>query len=132
MGIQIGSITIYYYGIIIMLGALAAAGLAAYEARRKGQSSDIVWDGLVWVLIGGILGARLWHIFTPPASMVEAGYTTMYYLTHPLDAINIRAGGLGIPGAVIGGFLALYIFARRRKLDLAFWLDVVAPVDRGR
>ena len=51
MGIQIGSITIYYYGIIIMLGALAAAGLAAYEAKRKGQSSDIVWDGLVWVLI---------------------------------------------------------------------------------
>lgn len=127
MGIQIGSITIYYYGIIIMLGALAAAGLAAYEAKRKGQSSDIVWDGLVWVLIGGILGARLWHILTPPASMVEAGYTTMYYFTHPLDAINIRAGGLGIPGAVIGGLLALYIFARRRKLDFAFWLDIVAP-----
>jgi phosphatidylglycerol:prolipoprotein diacylglycerol transferase len=127
MGIQIGSITIYYYGIIIMLGALAAAGLAAYEARRKGQSSDIVWDGLVWVLIGGILGARLWHILTPPASMVEAGYTTMYYLTHPLAAINIRAGGLGIPGAVIGGLLAIYIFARRRNLDFAFWLDIAAP-----
>jgi phosphatidylglycerol:prolipoprotein diacylglycerol transferase len=127
MGIQIGSITIYYYGIIIMLGALAAAGLAAYEAKRKGQDSEIVWDGLVWVLIGGILGARIWHILTPPASMVEAGYTTMYYFTHPLDAINIRAGGLGIPGAVIGGFLALFIYARRRKLELAFWLDVVAP-----
>jgi phosphatidylglycerol:prolipoprotein diacylglycerol transferase len=127
MGIQIGSITIYYYGIIIMLGALAAAGLAAYLARQKGQSSDIVWDGLVWVLIGGILGARLWHILTPPASMVEAGYTTMYYLTHPLDAINIRAGGLGIPGAVIGGLVALFIFVRRRKLNFTFWLDVVAP-----
>jgi phosphatidylglycerol:prolipoprotein diacylglycerol transferase len=127
MGIQIGKLTIYYYGIIIMLGALAAAGLAAYEAKRKGQSSDIVWDGLVWVLIGGILGARIWHILTPPASMVEAGYTTMYYLTHPLDAINIRAGGLGIPGAVIGGLLALFIFARRRKLNFPFWLDIVAP-----
>jgi phosphatidylglycerol:prolipoprotein diacylglycerol transferase len=127
MGIQIGQITIYYYGIIIMLGAVAAAWLAAVEARRKGANSEIVWDGLVWVLIGGILGARLWHILTPPASMVAAGYTTMYYLTHPLDAINIRAGGLGIPGAVIGGLLALYIFTRRRKLDFAFWLDVVAP-----
>lgn len=127
MGIQIGQITIYYYGIIIMLGAIAAAWLAAVEARRKGESSEIVWDGLVWVLIGGIIGARLWHIFTPPASMVEAGITTMYYLTHPLDAINIRAGGLGIPGAVLGGLLALYIFTRRRKLDFAFWLDVVAP-----
>ncbi len=127
MGIQIGRITIYYYGIIIMLGAVAAAWLAAVEARRKGQSSEIVWDGLVWVLIGGIIGARIWHVLTPPASMVEAGYTTMYYLTHPLDAINIRAGGLGIPGAVLGGLVALYIFTRRRKLKLAFWLDVVAP-----
>lgn len=127
MGIQIGRITIYYYGIIIMLGAVAAAWLSAVEARRKGQSSEIVWDGLVWVLIGGIIGARIWHVLTPPASMVEAGYTTMYYLTHPLDAINIRAGGLGIPGAVIGGLLALYIFTRRRKLEFAFWLDVVAP-----
>ncbi len=127
MGIQIGQITIYYYGIIIMLGAVAAAWLAAVEARRKGQSSEIVWDGLVWVLIGGIIGARIWHVLTPPASMVEAGYTTMYYLTHPLDAINIRAGGLGIPGAVIGGLFALYIFTRRRKLDFGFWLDVVAP-----
>lgn len=127
MGIQIGSITIYYYGIIIMLGALAAAGLSAYVARQKGENSDIVWDGLVWVLIGGIVGARIWHILTPPASMVEAGYTTMYYLTHPLDAINIRAGGLGIPGAVIGGLLALFLFVRRRKLYFPFWLDVVAP-----
>ena len=127
MGLQIGRYTIYYYGIIIMLGAIAAAWLAAVEARRRGQSSEIVWDGLVWVLIGGIVGARIWHILTPPASMVEAGYTTMYYLTHPLNAINIRAGGLGIPGAVIGGLLALYIFTRRRKLDFAFWLDIAAP-----
>jgi phosphatidylglycerol:prolipoprotein diacylglycerol transferase len=127
MGIQIGRYTIFYYGIIIMLGAIAAAWLAAVEARRKGQSTDIVWDGLVWVLIGGIIGARIWHILTPPASMVEAGYTTMFYLTHPLNAINIRAGGLGIPGAVIGGLLAMYIFTRRRKLDFAFWLDVAAP-----
>jgi len=127
MGITIGKYTIYYYGIIIMLGAIAAAWLAAVEARRKGESSDIVWDGLVWVLIGGIIGARIWHILTPPASMVEAGYTTMYYLTHPLNAINLRRGGLGIPGAVIGGLLAIYIFTRRRKLDFAFWLDIAAP-----
>jgi phosphatidylglycerol:prolipoprotein diacylglycerol transferase len=51
----------------------------------------------------------------------------MFYLTHPLNAINIRAGGLGIPGAVIGGLLAMYLFTRRRKLEFALWLDIVAP-----
>lgn len=127
MGITIGKLTIYYYGIVVMAGAIAAAWLAAFEARRRGANSEIVWDGLVWVLIGGIIGARLWHILTPPASMVAVGITTGYYLTHPLDAINIRAGGLGIPGAVIGGLLALYWFTRRRKLDFPFWLDVAAP-----
>ncbi len=126
-GFYIGSFFVRFYGIIIMLGALAAAYLAEREARRRGLESDLVWDGLIWVLIGGIIGARLWHIFTPPPSMVKAGITTAYYLSHPLDAINIRNGGLGIPGAVIGGGLALYLFSRRRKLSFAVWADIAAP-----
>ena len=128
MGIQIGNITIItYYGIIIMVGAVLAALLAAYLARRQGLQSDLVWDALIWVLIGGIIGARLWHIFTPPPSMVEQGITTYYYLTHPLDAINIRNGGLGIPGAIMGGVLALYLFTRRRKQSFGVWADIAAP-----
>jgi phosphatidylglycerol---prolipoprotein diacylglyceryl transferase len=126
-GFFIGTFYVRFYGIIIMLGALAAAYLAEREARRRGLESDLVWDGLIWVLIGGIIGARLWHIFTPPPSMIEQGITTAYYLTHPLDAINIRNGGLGIPGAVIGGGLALYFFSRRRRLDFAIWADLAAP-----
>ena len=75
-GIQIGPISITYYGIILMVGALAAAFLAEREARRRGLSGDLVWDALIWVLIGGIIGARLWHVFTPPPSMVAQGITT--------------------------------------------------------
>jgi len=126
-GINIGPLNITYYGMIIMLGALLAAWLATREASRRGQNPDFVWDGLLWVLVGGIVGARLWHIFTPPPSMVEQGLTTMYYLTHPLDALNTRMGGLGIPGAVIGGLLALYLFCRRRKTSFAMWADIIAP-----
>lgn len=127
MGFQVGPLFIRYYGIIIMLGALAGAWLAAYGARRKGEDSEIVWDGLVWVLVGGILGARLWHVLTPPESMVAVGITTKYYLTHPLDALAIWRGGLGIPGAVIGGLVTMYWYTRRRKLDFYVWLDIVAP-----
>jgi len=126
-GIQIGPLNITFYGMILMSGALAAAWLASREARRNGMDPEFVWDGLVWVLIGGIIGARIWHILTPPQSMVEQGITTMYYLTHPLDAINTRMGGLGIPGAVIGGLGALYLFCRRRKVSFAQWVDLVAP-----
>lgn len=126
-GFNIGPLFIYYYGIILMLGALAGAWLASIEARRKNQNTDLVWDAFFWVLIGGILGARIWHILTPPPSMVERGITTLYYLTHPLDAINIRNGGLGIPGAVIGGVIALIWFCRRKKLNSLMWLDIAAP-----
>ncbi|MEW5872441.1 MAG: prolipoprotein diacylglyceryl transferase [Chloroflexota bacterium] len=126
-GFDIGPLHITYYGIILMSGALAAAWLASREATRRGQNVELVWDGLIWVLIGGIVGARIWHILTPPPSMVELGITTQYYLTHPLDAINIRNGGLGIPGAVIGGGLMLYFFCKRRKVNFLLWTDIAAP-----
>jgi len=121
------SFKIYYYGILIMLGAVAATWLASRESKRYGQDPEIAWDVLPWALIGGIIGARLWHIFFPPASMVAQGITTGFYLTHPLDAINLRNGGLGIPGAVAGGVLAFWIYARVKKVSLAIWLDAVAP-----
>ena len=126
-GFNIGPIPIRFYGIIIIIGAIAAAFLAEREARRRGLNGELVWDALIWVLIAGIIGARIWHILTPPPSMVAQGITTMFYLTHPLDAIWIPNGGLGIPGAVIGGVLALYFFCRRRKLVFAVWLDIAAP-----
>jgi len=127
MGFQVGPFFIRYYGIILMLGAVAAAFLAEREARRRGEQSDAVWDGLIWVILGGIIGARIWHILTPPQTMVELGYTTGYYLTHPLDALAVWQGGLGVPGAVIGGLIAMYIYARRKKLNYLIWLDIVAP-----
>jgi len=126
-GFWLGPLYIRFYGIIIMLGVLAAGWLASREAKRRGLDPELVWDGIIWVIIGGVIGARLWHIFTPTPTDIEAGLTTLYYLTHPLDAINIRRGGLGVPGAVIGGGLAVLILARRKKLDFALWLDIIAP-----
>ncbi|RME86805.1 MAG: prolipoprotein diacylglyceryl transferase [Anaerolineae bacterium] len=126
-GFHIGPLFVRYYGLIIMLGTLAGGMLASREAKRRGFDPEIVWDLLVWLIIGGVIGARLWHIFTPPPSSIAQGITTRYYLTHPLDAIAIWKGGLGIPGVVIGGMLTLYIYARRHGLPYATWADIVAP-----
>ena len=75
-GFQLGPIYIHFYGILIMLGALAAAYLSTREAQRRGIDPEYVWDMLSWLLIGGIVGARIWHILTPPLSSVELGLTT--------------------------------------------------------
>ena len=121
------SFHIYFYGILIMLGVIAAALMARLEAKRRGLDPETVWDMLFWLVLAGIVGARIWHILTPPPSMVEQGITTKYYLTHPLDMLNIRAGGLGIPGAVIGGGLAMWIYLRKKKMSFAVWTDIAAP-----
>jgi phosphatidylglycerol:prolipoprotein diacylglycerol transferase len=133
-GFQLGPIYIYFYGIILMLGALAAGWLASVEARRRGWDTSIVWDGLIWALIGGIIGSRLWHVFTPPPSMVEMGITTWFYLTHPIDftpgaacLVCIRQGGLGIPGGILGGGIALLLFSKRRKISFGTLADIAAP-----
>lgn len=126
-GITIFGFKIYFYGILIMLGALAATWLAAYRAKEFDQDPEMAWDILPWALVGGIIGARLWHILTPPASMVEQGITTVYYLTHPIEMLNIRNGGLGIPGAVLGGFVAVLIYTRRKEVSILTWADIIAP-----
>jgi phosphatidylglycerol:prolipoprotein diacylglycerol transferase len=120
-------LTVYYYGIILMSGALAGGWLAYREAARRGKNPEIVWDLLIWLIIGGIIGARLWHVFTPSPSSIADGIDTAYYLTHPLDLINLRRGGLGIPGAVIGGALALLFFTRKNKVNFLEWTDIAAP-----
>ena len=65
--------------------------------------------------------------FHPVASAEAQGLTTYFYLTHPLDALAIWNGGLGIPGAVIGGAIALFFFVRQHHLVYQTWLDIVAP-----
>jgi len=126
-GVHIGPLFIRFYGILIMLGAVLAGWIASREAKRRNLNPELVWDMFPWLIIGGIIGARIWHILTPPASMVEQGITAWYYLTHPLDALSIWKGGLGIPGAVIGGAIALYIYCRKYKFSFGLWTDIIAP-----
>lgn len=128
VGIHFGTLfSIHFYGVIIMTGVIAAASLARRQARKAGEDPEVIWDALAWVVIAGIIGARLWHILTPPPSFVERGITVQYYLTHPLEAIAVWNGGLGILGAVAGGVLALFFFLRKRGLSFGKWVDIIAP-----
>lgn len=123
-GFSVGPFFVRFYGIILMSGAVAGAFLATREARRRGYDPEIVWDLFIYLLIGGIVGARIWHILTPSPS---SGVTTSWYLSHPLDALAVWKGGLGIPGAVIGGLIALYFYSRKTGINFAEWTDIGAP-----
>lgn len=124
-GFTIFGIKIYFYALIIIAGALLGALLASREARRRGINGDIIWDILPWVLIAGIIGARIWHVLTPDSTMLVDGKNP--YFTRPIEMLNIRNGGLGIPGGVMAGVLALWIYCRKKKMNFLLLLDILAP-----
>jgi phosphatidylglycerol:prolipoprotein diacylglycerol transferase len=124
--IQLGPLQVHWYGLLIVAGAVLAAWLATREAKRRGEDPEHVWSLLIWVLIFGIIGARLYHVFSTPTGDF-AGWA--YYRQHPLDIIAFWNGGfrgLGIYGAVIGGVVAVAIYAARHRLKLLRWLDILA------
>ena len=88
-GFNIGPLTIRFYAIIIIIGAILGAWLASKQAKRAGRNPEIILDILPWLLIGGILGARLWHVFTPSASNQAMGITTENYLRNPIEILKI-------------------------------------------
>ncbi len=129
-GFCIGPLPVHYYGIIIVTAALVGGFIATREARRLGENTDRIWDALFFVVIAGIVGARLYHVLSTPAGCSEnvplCGWP--WYRNHPLDAIiGITQGGLGIFGAIIGGLIVVLIYVRRYKLSLARYLDIAAP-----
>lgn len=123
-------VQIRYYGIIIVLAMLVAAWVAARLAKRDGRDPDHVWGALTWAIIPAIVLARLWFVLFPPASVVEQGMDTAWFLQNFFDlqngAIAIWSGGLSIFGAVLGGLLGSYIYLRRNKLPVLPWLDIAA------
>jgi phosphatidylglycerol:prolipoprotein diacylglycerol transferase len=126
-GFEVGGLTIQYYGLAILAGISVGILLTARGAIKEGKDPGFLLDALPWLFIGAVLGARVWHIFTPPESMVVRGITTRYYLTHLLEALAIWKGGIGIIGAILGGSLVLWAYARRKGESVLVWLDLLSP-----
>lgn len=126
-GIYLGSILLRWNGLLIMAGVALGGMLASYEAKRRGYDSEVILDLILPMMIWGTLFARLWHVFTPPLSSVQLGLTTQHYLTHPLDLLSIWTGGLGFPGALMGGLIALFLFCRIHGFNFSELADIIAP-----
>ncbi len=120
---HIGTLTISlrWYGVLVMLGSLTGAWVAAKEMERKGEDPNYLWDVVVILLPIGILGARLWYV----ANATLGG--NPYYLQNPGQTLNIPQGGLHFYGGMVFGALALYWYAKKHRLDLWLLLDSLAP-----
>jgi phosphatidylglycerol:prolipoprotein diacylglycerol transferase len=117
IALRIGPISIAWYGIIIVGSAMLAAYLAEREAKRLGEDPEHVWNGLLWCLILGMVGARLYHVV----------HMWDHYRQYPMQIFDTRQGGLAIYGAVVGGAAALWLYTRANRLKFARWADIAAP-----
>jgi len=95
------------------------------DAPWRQWNPDHVWNGLLWCLILAVIGARLYHVFTPSPSMAEVGINSPAdYFRNPMQLINLRRGGLGIYGGIAGGALGLLIYSYRQRISALRWADL--------
>ncbi|MFF5292361.1 prolipoprotein diacylglyceryl transferase [Paractinoplanes globisporus] len=108
------------YALCIVLGIVAAVLIMEYRLRARGVAHWASLDMAVWAVPFGIIGARIYHLITSPQEYFGSG-------GHPIDALYIWKGGLGIWGAVAGGAFGAWIAARQLGLPLSVFADSLAP-----
>lgn len=117
--LRLGPLTVRYYGLIMALAAAFGFWSALRRAPQFGVEPRQAEDVLFWIIIGGFIGARLYHVLS----------SADYYWQHPLDIIKVWNGGLSIYGAVLGGVISLILYriVSRVALDTLAILDWLAP-----
>ncbi|MDP2930960.1 MAG: prolipoprotein diacylglyceryl transferase [Chloroflexota bacterium] len=115
--LRIGHFMLNWYGIIVILAIIAAVVISIREGKRKGISTEEIYSLVPWVLIGGIIGARLFHVVDK----------WDYYVGNPLQIFALWQGGLAIWGALVGGGIAVLVYARTKHIGLGHLADTLVP-----
>lgn len=108
--ISFGPLHIFWYGMFIVLGILAALAVALKLAEYYQINKETIIDLAFYLIIGGIIGARLYDCLL----------NISYYAQNPLDILKIWNGGLAIHGAIIAGVLVMFGYTKLKKIN--FWL----------
>lgn len=115
--IELGPIPLRAYGFLMAFGVLVAVQIAERRWQARGGEKGVVSSLALWVVGGGLLGARIYHVITDFERYQGAW----------LDTLKVWQGGLSIWGAVLGGAAAATVVARLHHLDQLAFLDSCAP-----
>lgn len=115
-----GSVPIRAYALCIIVGIVVALWITKRRYVARGRNGEEVYDAALVAVPAGIIGGRLYHVITD---------NEKYFCDtcHPVDALKITNGGLGIWGAVALGTLAVYILFRYRGRSFSEFADAAAP-----
>ena len=115
---HIGPLVLRWYSLILLVAIGVGVWFTAREAERKGFKKDDVYEVAIYIILGGILGARLFHVLD---------HWSIEFAADPMRAFYIWEGGLAIWGAVIGGLVAAGLISWKRHWNFPALLDAAAP-----
>ena len=113
---SIGSLSVRWYGILLVIGDLFWIYIFLKLRECKGISEKDGWDYVFWMSIGILIGARLFHVFV---------YSWDYFSTHLIEIFYLWTGGISSHGGIIGAVVATFIFSKvvtRSISSLKIWL----------
>jgi len=115
LAFDLGPIHVYWYGLILVSAMILGLITAIKLAKKNNIDKEEVIDLAFWLIIFGIIGARLYDVLLNLA----------YYLQHPFQILAIWQGGLAIHGGIIAGLITIAVWARKKNVWL--WLAIITP-----
>ncbi len=110
-------IPLFGYGLMLVLGLLAAVNMAAWRARREKLDPELVYDFSFWAVLGGLTGARLFYVFQYWGTRVRSVG----------EIFKIWEGGIVLYGGILGGTAAVLLYWTKHKFPLRPMMDAIAP-----
>lgn len=117
IAVQIATLQIYWYAIIIVFGIILSLILMYYSKNKYGIKYEDFIEIMIFALVSGIIGARVFYVL----------FNLDYYLQEPLQIFNIRNGGLAIYGGIIFGAGIAYLICKKKKISFLNFCDFIVP-----
>ncbi len=114
---HLGPISIRWYSVLILCGILIAFYLANKESKKHNLPKDVVFDLGFWIVIFGILGARLYYVI----------FNFGIYKNDLVEVFRIWNGGLAIHGGILAGLITLVAYCKMNHLSISKMTDIVVP-----
>lgn len=114
---QIGPITIYSYGLLLVIAFITATQLAGRQARKEGIDPEVIFNFAFFAFIFGVLGARIFFVLE----------NLSFYLSRPLEIIMLQHGGLSWFGGLFLGTFVSILYLKKQKVRILVALDLIVP-----
>jgi len=115
--VEFGSFAIGWHGVLMFLGIVVGVVLTLHLAKKAGIAEDTIITGAIFAVVLGLIGARLVHVID----------SWEIYSKDLLKILAFHEGGLAWYGGLIGGIVAVVIYARVKKFSLGRFADAAAP-----